>query len=46
MSDSDSSIPQKLADLAKALAAVQQSLGVGSELHRPFYSCFRAKVSE
>ena len=46
MSDSDSSIPQKLADLAKALAAVHQSLGVGSGLFRPLYSCFRAKVSE
>ena len=46
MSDSDSSIPQKLADLAKALAAVHQSLGVGSGLYRPLYSCFRAKVLE
>jgi hypothetical protein len=42
MSDSDSRIPQKLADLAKALAAVHQSLGVGSGLYRPFYSWFRA----
>jgi hypothetical protein len=42
MSDSDSSILQKLADLAKALAAVHQSLGVGSGLFRLFHSWFRA----
>jgi hypothetical protein len=41
MSESDSSIPQKLADLAKALSAVYQSLGVGSGLYRPFHSWFR-----
>ena len=41
MSESDSSIPQKLADLAEALRAVHQSLGVGSGLYRPFNGWFR-----
>jgi hypothetical protein len=46
MSDSDSSVPQKVADLANVLAVVHQSLGVGSGLYGPLYSCFRAKVLE
>jgi hypothetical protein len=41
MSDSDVSIPQKVAALAKALAAVRQGIGVGSGMYRPFRSWFR-----
>jgi hypothetical protein len=39
MSESDSSIPQKVADLANALAAVcQHNIGFGGELDLSFYS--------
>jgi hypothetical protein len=42
MSDSDTSIHQKVADLAKALSAVRWRIGVGGGLYGPFLSWFRA----
>ena len=37
MSESDSSIPQKLADLAKDLSAIRKYIGFGSAIDLPFY---------
>jgi hypothetical protein len=46
MSDSDTSIPQKVADLANALGAVRRHIGARSGLSRSFHSWFRANGSD